>query len=71
MERFLRYSFEHSRPIRGVLLMNGKLVQKTFTVLAMAEEDATLGLGAKKQPIILPRWDILSCGYARGDHGEG
>ena len=70
MERFLRYSFEHGRPIRGVLLVDGKLVQKTFTVLAMAGEDATLGLGAKKRPLILPRRDILSCDYARGDHGE-
>ncbi|MCL1854186.1 MAG: hypothetical protein FWF86_00510 [Clostridia bacterium] len=70
MERFLRYSFEHGRPIRGVLLVQGKLVQKTFTVLAMTRDEATLELGRKKPPLLLPRRDILSCDYARGDSGE-
>jgi len=70
MERFLRYSFEYGRPIRGVLLVDDKLVQKTFTVLAITEDEAALGLGAKKQLLTLPRRDILSCDYARGDHGE-
>ena len=70
MERFLRYSLEHGRPIRGVLMLNGTLVQKTFTVLAFSAEEATLRLGAKGQPLLLPLSDILSCDYARGDHGE-
>lgn len=71
MERFLRYSLEHERAIRGVLLLEGRLVQKTFTVLALATESVTLRLGAKKPPLTLPLADVLSCDYARGDHGDG
>ncbi len=70
MERFLRYSLEHERPIRGVLLLKEVLVQKTFTVLALDPDGVTLRLGPKGQPVLLPLPDILSCDYARGDHGD-
>ncbi len=70
MERFLRYSLEHERPIRGVLMLNGALVQKTFTVLALEADQATLRFGQKGKTLALPACDILSCDYARGDHGD-
>lgn len=70
VERFLRYSLEHGRPIRGVLMLGGTLVQKTFTVLALEANGVTLRLGAKGTPLILPLADILSCDYARRDHGD-
>lgn len=70
MERFLRYSLEHGRPIRGVLLLGETLAQKTFTVLALDQGQATLRLGQKGKTFTLPVVDILSCDYARGDHGE-
>lgn len=70
MERFLRYSLEHGRPIRGVLLLGETLAQKTFTVLALGEGLATLRLGQKGKTLVLPMGDILSCDYARGDRGE-
>ena len=70
MEHFLRYSLEHSRPIRGVLLIDGKLSQKNFLVTAMEGEYATLLLNSRKRNLVLPCRDILSCDYARGDRGE-
>ncbi len=69
MERFLRYSLEHGRAIRGVLLLGEQMVQKSFTVLSLQEDTVTLRMG-KKPPITVPLNDILSCDYARGDHGE-
>ena len=69
MRRFLRYSLDHNRPIRGVLMAGGQLLQKTFTVLTMEGDTVTLRLGTKKT-LSLPLRDILSCGYARGDRGE-
>ena len=50
MERFLRYSLEKDRRIRAVLMLNGSLAQKTVTVLALADGQATLLIGAKKKP---------------------
>jgi hypothetical protein len=70
VERFLRYSLEHGRPIRGVLILGGALVQKTFTVLVLEASGVTLRLGVKGTPLLLPLSDILSCDYARGDHGD-
>ena len=70
MERFIRYALEHGRKIRMVYLLAGNLQQKTVTVLAADDQTVLLLPGAKKTPISIPLTDILSCDYARGDHGE-
>lgn len=70
MERFLRYSLQKSRKIRLVLMLDGGMVQKTAAVLALEGDRATLLLSGKKTPVTVPMTDILSCDYARGDHGE-
>jgi len=70
MERFLRYSLQKGRRIRAVLMLDGKLVQKPVTVLAMDSLQVTLLLTAKRPPITVPLEAIYSCDYARGDHGE-
>ena len=70
MERFLRYSLEHGRAIRAVFLLEGAMIQKTVSVLALENGTVTLRLGARKKPLTLPLGDILSCDYARGDHGD-
>jgi hypothetical protein len=70
MERFLRYGLEKGRKIRVMALLGGVLVQKPVTVLALDGETVTLRLSPKSQPVTLPLADILSCDYARGDHGE-
>ena len=70
MNRFLRYSLEHGRPIRAVFLLGEQMVQKTVTVLAVEAGNVTLKIGAKKTPILVPIGDVFSCDYARGDRGE-
>ena len=70
MTRFLRYAVEHGRKIRAVFLLDGQMVQKTVSVERFDDETVTLRLGGKKTPLVLPVTDLLSCDYARGDHGE-
>ena len=70
MTHFLRYAVEHGRKIRAVFLLNGEMLQKTVEVLAYDESTVTLRIGQKKTPVTLPLGDMLSCDYARGDHGE-
>ena len=66
----MRYSLERNRPIKAVFLLEGAMVQKQVLVLALDDETVTLRVGTKKRAVILPLADILSCAYARGDHGE-
>ena len=71
MERMLRFSFDHARVIRLMYFdENNKLRQVNATVIAYDEETVTLRIGSKKTPVVLPLSDLLSCDYARGDHGE-
>ena len=70
MERFLRYALEKSKKIRVVYMLDGHIQQKTVTVLAFNSACATFCLSGKKAPFAVPLGDILSCDYARGDHGE-
>lgn len=68
MMRFLRYSMEHERKIRALMLLDGQLAQKTVLVVSYTDDQVTLMTGRKQ--LTLPIGDILSCDYARGDHGE-
>ena len=52
-----------------VLLWKGELKQKTVLVTERQKDAVTLQIGAKTC-ISVPVADILSCDYARGDHGE-
>ena len=70
MLRFLRYAVEHDRKIRAVFLLAGQMMQKTVSVVAYNDECVTLRIGSKKTPVAIPVGDLLSCDYARGDHGE-
>ncbi|MBR4068474.1 MAG: hypothetical protein IKK08_07610 [Clostridia bacterium] len=70
MKRFLRYSLEHGRKIRAVLLLDGQMVQRNLLVLEEQEQCITALVGSSKKPRTIPLEDILSCDYARGDHGE-
>ena len=70
MLRFLRYAVEHERKIRAVFLLDGTMVQKTISVVEYNSDSVTIRIGSKKTPVILPMADLLSCDYARGDHGE-
>ena len=69
MIRFLRYAVEHERKIRAVFLLDGAMMQKTVSVMEYDENTVTLRIGSKKT-FTIPLDDLLSCDYARGDHGE-
>ena len=70
MNRFLRYSLQNQRKIRVMLMLDGKLIQKNAVVLALDNDTAALQISGKKAPVTVALSDILSCDYARGDHGE-
>ncbi len=70
MKRFLQYSLEHGRKIRAVLMLDGQMVQRTLLVLEICGPEITALVGSGKKPRTIPQVDILSCDYARGDHGE-
>ncbi|MBE0601814.1 MAG: hypothetical protein IH607_08490 [Firmicutes bacterium] len=70
MNRFLRYSLQNGRKIRVMLMLDGAIVQKNAVVLALEDTSAVLQLSQKKAPVTVALHDILSCDYARGDHGE-
>ena len=70
MMRFLRYAVEHERKIRAVFLLDGQMVQKTVSILSYDDTSVTMRMGSKKTPLVIPMADVLSCDYARGDHGE-
>lgn len=69
MTRFLRYAVERGKKIRAVFLKDGVIVQKTVSVLAFDDENATFRIGRGK-PFGVRLSDVLSCDYARGDSGE-
>lgn len=70
MKRFLQYSLKHGRKIRAVLMLDGQMVQRTLLVLEESGTEITALVGSGKRPRSIPLEDILSCDYARGDHGE-
>jgi hypothetical protein len=70
MNTFLKYSFEKQKKIRMVLLLNGAIVQKNAVVLSITDTEAALRFSTQKAPVTVALADILSCDYARGDHGE-
>ncbi|MBO5501095.1 MAG: hypothetical protein J6K73_11040 [Clostridia bacterium] len=70
MKRFLRYSLEKGKKIRAMLMLDGQMVQRTMLVLEETDDGITALIGTGKKPKQLAYEDILSCDYARGDHGE-
>lgn len=70
MRRFLRYAVERGRGLRMMLMLDGKIAQKTVHVISYDDNSVTLTVGARRKPVTLPIEDILSCDYTRGDHGD-
>lgn len=69
-DRFLRYAKEKGRSIRAVWIQNGTILQKTVRVVDYNEQSVFLRMSSRKTPLEIPRDDLLSCDYARGDNGE-
>ncbi len=69
-ERFFAYSRDHVKPIRLMLLQEGKAVCMNATVVTWDEDTVVCLKSGRKRPLSLVRGDVLSASYARGDEGD-
>ena len=69
MERFLQYSRDHERAIRLIALLDGGMKQLTAVVEAYDDASVSLRTLRPKKELTLPRADVLSADYRKGDEG--
>lgn len=69
VEAFLRYSLLHNRPVK-VLFAGDPLKYHTITVIGMEGDRLSYLTARKKTPVTIEISEILTAGYARGDHGD-
>ena len=71
MERLLRYSTEHERIIR-LMLMNedGELSQVNARILNYDAEKVEFVTTRSPRPVTVPRGDILAIDFRTGDDGQ-
>lgn len=70
MERILRYSLDHRRPIRLIFQREGKLQQRNVQVLALGKDRVRLASRRPREEWEMDLADILGADYARGDEGQ-
>ena len=72
IDSFLRYSLEEGRKIAVVLLRDGRMQKKNLTVCSIDEENGffTAVAAGRRRSERFPLEEVLTCDYARGDHGE-
>lgn len=70
MERLLRYSVEHDRVIRLMLLQEGKLAQVNARVLAYDGEKVEYVTTRSPRTQTALRVDILAVDFRKGDDGQ-
>ena len=71
MERILRYSLDHRRPIRLIFQREGALQQRNVQVLALEAGRVRLLSRRPREECEMPLTDVLGADYARGDEGQG
>ena len=71
MERILRYSLDHRRPIRLIFQREGALQQRNVQVLALEAGRVRLLSRRPREEWEMPLTDFLGADYARGDEGQG
>ena len=69
MERILRYSLDHRRPIRLIFQREGALQQRNVQVLALEAGRVRLLSRRPREEWEMPLTDVLGADYARGDEG--
>ncbi len=70
MERLLRYSLEHDRVIRLMLLHEGQLAQVNARVTAYDEEKIEFITTRSPRPQTAARADLLAADFRKGDDGQ-
>lgn len=68
VERFLRYSLAHNKPIRVVDADTLKC--RNITVITLDGQQVTFLTARRKTPETKPIGAFLSASYARGDDGD-
>ena len=71
MERILRYSLDHRRPVRLIFQREGALQQRNVQVLALEAGRVRLLSRRPREEWEMPLTDVLGADYARGDEGQG
>ena len=71
MERILRYSLDHRRPIRLIFQREGTLQQRNVQVLALEAGRVRLLSRRPREEWEMLLTDVLGADYARGDEGQG
>lgn len=70
MERMLRYSLEHDRVIRLMLMQEGTLTQVNARVIAYDAERVEYITTRSPRPQTAARGDILAADFRKGDDGQ-
>lgn len=70
MERMLRFSLEHDRVIRMMLMQEGKLSQVNARVIAYDGEKVAYVTTRSPRTQTVQRTDILSVDFRKGDDGQ-
>lgn len=72
IQDFMNYSIQNARKIAVVFLRDGRMRKRNLTVCAVdAQKGTFLAVPAgKKKAEAFFLSDVLTCDYARGDHGE-
>lgn len=70
MERLLRYSVEHDRIIRLMLLQEGRLTQVNARVTAYDEKTIEFITTRSPRPQTAARADLLAADFRKGDDGQ-
>lgn len=70
MERLLRYSVEHDRVIRMMLMQEGTLSQVNARVIAYDEEKVAFITTRSPRTQTVARGDILAVDFRKGDDGQ-
>ncbi len=69
LERFFRYSLEHNRPIRIMMMHEGKLRQVNAVIEKQTGNQLSLYILRPPQRITVSVEEVLSCDYAKNDEG--
>ena len=71
MERLLRYSLDHDRVIRLMLMdESGTLSQVNARILRYDGESVEFITTRSPRPVTVPRRDILAIDFRKGDDGQ-
>ena len=70
MERLLRYSLEHERVIRLMLMRDGQLAQVNARIIAYDGQKIEFITTRSPRPQTVERAELLAADFRKGDDGQ-